>query len=112
MAAVLRPTSAAGPPSRRPVEVRLGVLYSNPLLRNLPRMTVNDAAGSLYKVPSSAVMEDRSGGSSGSAWPCLRLGCHWYCALPNVITLTGPAKELVRFVCESWNEMWTAWGLS
>src|SRR5438309_2360940 len=57
-----------------------------------PRSTVTDAAGKLYKLLSEPTRFEVTAGPSGSAWPFLRAGCHWYCSFPNVTMATGPAK--------------------
>jgi hypothetical protein len=48
----------------------------------LPRRMVMEAGGRVKAVLGSAWMVEVAGGLLGSAWPCLRLGCHWYWALP------------------------------
>src|SRR5712691_6342234 len=82
------------------------------LVASLPRMTVTEALGSVKVVFMLAVTLDFLGGPSGSALPPSRLGCHWYCSLPNEITSTVPPKDRSESVAASWNMMCTGYDCS
>ena len=77
-----------------------------------PRITVTEAAGNVKDVAESAFTVEETIGPSGSAVPPVREGCHWYCALPKVFSVTGPVKELAPEAVASAKEMRTACAFS
>src|ERR1700733_8483628 len=63
-----------------------------------PRSTVSEAAGKSYRPSDPPVSCEEAGGSWGSARPFFLSACHWYCALPKVIIVTGPQKNASPFL--------------
>jgi hypothetical protein len=57
-----------------------------------PLRMLIEAGGSAYSASLLPVTAEVAAGPAGSAWPLLAAGCHWYCAFPNVIMVTGPAR--------------------
>src|SRR5579864_7115336 len=70
-------------------------------LPTLPRSTVIEALGSVNVVCEFAVTTVATGGWSGSAWLFGPSLIHTYCSLPKVASVTGPLKEISRFLAES-----------
>lgn len=59
---------------------------------NAQLRTLIDPGGNEYVAAGSLVWV--TGGPSGSAKPFGPLGCHTYCAFPNIVRVTGPRNEI------------------